>query len=211
MKKISGIVIIGGLIVALLAGYYLVIYRPKLAEKKKLTSPDYITDVIEMKSGNNMMGKILKEAPGYVLIRNAAGTVEISVPRRQIRNIRKTTADDIKAVEDELAGAPEAARKAILFEKEREARLKEYYEERDKREIAAASKGKGRTGSVDAIRAAKESGKIVKGMTESDVIEVYGTPDSKERDVKGNAEREKWNYCSGIKKATVNFYRGVVE
>lgn len=209
MKKILGI-IIGGVIICVIAGYYFIIHRPKVAENKKLTLSEYITDVIELKSRNNIIGKILKETAGSVLIRNAEGTMEISVLKKQIANIRKATVDDIKAVQDEIDRAPEAAKKALLFEKEREARLKVYYEERDKREIAAASRGQGQAGSVETVRNAKDRGQVISGMSENDVLEVYGSPDSKERDDKGNAERERWIY-TGLKEATVNFYKGKVE
>lgn len=213
MKKILAIVI-SGIIICGAAGYYFIIYKPKV-KSDVLTSSGCITDVIELKSGSNIMGKILKETPESILIKNAAGTMEISVLRKQIATVRKATAEDFKAAQDELDNAQKAAKEAARYDREREARLKAYYEERNKSEISAAQRlrSQGQTNVDAAIRNAKSKGQIAKGMTQSDVLEVYGQPDSKKREFQGNATRERWYYtkCGRIKTGTVDFYDGKVE
>jgi len=214
MKKILGIIIVGAIIGAA-AGYYFIAYRPKMVENKKLTSSENITDVIEMKSGSSIMGKILKEIPDSILIRNAAGTMEISVPRKQIVTVRKATADDLEAARIELENAEKAAKEAARYDKEREARLKAYYEERNKSEISSAQrlKTQGQSNLSEAIKTAKSKGQVIRGMSQSDVIEVYGQPDSKKSEFQGNASRERWFYtkCARIKTGTIDFYDGKVE
>lgn len=214
MKKIIGIVIIG-VIICIIAGYYFMVHTPKIAKDKEVMLSKYITDVIKLKSGNNIMGKIIKETPDAVIIRTADGTMEISTLKKQIASMRKATPEDVKVAQDEIARSSKAAKDAARYEREREARLKDYYEKRNAREIAAASKGSSQSSTVDAIKEAKGKGQIVTGMNENDVLEILGQPDRVERDdrdkAKGSSERMKWVYSTGIKKSDITFYKGRVE
>ncbi len=214
MKKIAG-VIIAGVVVCIIAGYYFIIYCPKADKNKELMLSECITDIIKLKSGNVIMGKVIKETSDSVLIRTADGTMEISTLKKQIASMRRATADDVKFARDEMARASKAAREAVRYERERAARLKEYYEKRNAREIAAASTGGSQSGSIDAIKDAKNKGQVVSGMNENDVIEILGQPDNIERDdrnkARGSAERMKWCYSTGVKKCGVTFYKGRVE
>lgn len=211
MKKILSI-IIGGAIICAIAGYWFITYGPKISDSKKPRLSERITDVIVLKSGNDIRGKILKETPDSILIRNAAETAEIVVPKIQIASMRKATAGDLKAAKAELDNAEKEAKAASLYDVEREARLKAYYEQRNKME-APASKGSGEPDLEEAIRAAKSRGEITTGMSYNDVIEVLGQPDSKKSEFEGNAVREQWFYkaCKRIKKDTVSFYDGKVQ
>jgi len=214
MKKIIGIAL-AGVILCAAAGYYFIIYKPKIDKSKELLLSKSVIDVIEMKSGNNIRGRILKEGPDSILIRNAEGTVEILVLRTKIANVRKATAEDVKAARAEMDNAEKIAKEASRYDREREVRLKAYYEERNKREVSRAQryKGQGQSGTDGAINDAKSKGQVIAGMSYSDVIEVMGQPDSKKAEFQGNAARERWFYndCGRIKQSIIDFYNGKVE
>lgn len=71
----------------------------KLLNKKSATVISL--DVIELKSGDLFIGEILKESKDAVYMNYANGSIEAWISRERIKNIRKSTPEDLQAAEAE--------------------------------------------------------------------------------------------------------------
>ena len=205
MKK----VILFLLVVGIIAGYCFIKYKPGLSAHKRLLSPQDVTDVVELKSGKKIIGKILKESPDSIFIRYADGTTEAVFLKKLITNTRKATPEDLIIAQNEADKAQENVRESLRYTQERKAELDKFYEERYKKEVASHAKDSSQMKAAEAMTEARRSGKVCAGMSQSDVTAILGTPCVKKVNTGGNAPKEKWEY-GGDDQQEVKFYDGKV-
>lgn len=106
-----------------------------------LTGSPLFADTIELKNGKLIVGHIVKENDSSVVISKQGGDFVYSISRERIKNIRKST-------EDELARQKAAEKKAYQVDKKaeeiRKAGLDVYRQERYRAQVASARKARGR-------------------------------------------------------------------